>query len=131
MSSSEFNKKITISVKIKNAGSVAGREVLQVYLSVPEGKLNKPASVLIDFGKTKLLNPGESEMLSFDIEPRDLCSFDEKTSSWLAGNGEYDVKIGASSTDIRLTGTFSLSNDLVVETVSNVLAPKVDINRMR
>ncbi|MFA9390589.1 MAG: glycoside hydrolase family 3 N-terminal domain-containing protein [Prolixibacteraceae bacterium] len=131
MSSSEFKKKITVSVEVKNTGLVAGREVVEVYLSAPEGKLNKPAVVLVDFGKTKLLNPGEVETLSFDIEPMDLCSFDEESSSWLAEDGEYVVKVAASASDIKLKDSFKLAKDLVVESVSNALAPTVQINKVK
>lgn len=131
LSSSKFKKKINVSLEINNTGKVAGREVVQVYLSAPTGKLNKPKDVLVDFGKTPLLNPNEMVSLSFDIEPRDLCSFDDETSSWLAEDGEYIVKIGASATDIKLKDQFTLSKDLVVETLSNALAPEVAIKKLK
>ena len=131
LSSSKFKKKITATIDITNNGSVAGREVVEVYLSAPEGKLEKPMEVLVNFGKTKLLNPGESQTLTFGIEARDLCSFDEATSSWLAEGGEYTLKIGASATDIKSSENFNLDKDLVVETVSNALAPTVEFNKLK
>ena len=104
--------------------------MVEVYLSAPDGKLNKPEEELVAFGKTKLLNPGESQTLSFELEPKDLCSFDEETSSWLAEDGEYTVKVGASATDIKTSASFSLDKDLVVETVSKALAPTIEIDKL-
>lgn len=131
LSSPSFKKKITATVDVSNSGSVAGREVVQVYLSAPEGKLSKPEDVLIAFGKTKLLQPGESETLTFEIEAMDLCSFDDETSSWLAEEGEYTLKIGASATNIKTSETFNLAKNMVVETVSKALAPVVEINTLK
>ena len=56
---------------------------------------------------TRLLQPGESETLTFTLTPRDLTSFDEASSSWKAEAGTYTVKVGASSADIRQTATFT------------------------
>ena len=131
LDNTEFNEKVSVSVSVKNTGDVAGREVVQVYLSAPGKSMNKPEMELVDFGKTKLLQPGESETLTFDIEAMDLCSFDEATSSWVAEAGEYTVKIGASADDIKKTTTFSVADEMVVETVSNALAPQVEINKLK
>jgi beta-glucosidase len=83
LSSSDFNGELTATVEVKNIGSVAGREVVQVYVSAPNGKLEKPEEALVAFGKTKLLQPGEAETLSFKIKTKDIASFDEATSSGL------------------------------------------------
>ncbi len=61
----------------------------------------KPALELRAFAKTRMLAPGESQTLSFTLGPRDLASFDEASSSWLAEAGSYTVKVGASSEDIE------------------------------
>ena len=67
----------------------------------------KPAIELRGFAKTKTLEPGESQTLTFTLTPRDLASFDEASSSWVAEAGTYTVKIGASSEDIRQSATFT------------------------
>lgn len=126
----QFNGKIGVSVTVKNSGAKAGREVVQVYLSAPGKSMNKPAEVLVDFGKTKLLTPGEDETLSFEIGAKDLCSFDEARSAWVAEAGNYEVKVASSANDSKGTGNFEVANELVVETVSNALAPQVGINKL-
>ena len=110
--------------------TVAGKEVVQVYLSAPAEKLDKPREELVAFAKTDLLVPGQSEMLSFDLSPRDLPSFDTASSSWVAEAGQYEIKIGASSRDIRQTASFSLGEEIVVRKVNKALAPQREIKRI-
>ncbi len=130
LSAKDFKNEITVSVDVKNTGNVAGKEVAQVYLSAPTQKMEKPVEVLVAFGKTKLLNPGEKQTLSFTLKSRDLASFDENTSSWVAEAGNYEVQIGNSSVNIEQKASFSLKKELVVEKVSNALAPQVAINKL-
>jgi beta-glucosidase len=118
LSAAEFGKGITATVTVKNTGKVAGREVVQLYLSAPGKSMPKPAIELRNFGKTKLLAPGESQTLTFSIAPRDLASFDQASMSWMAEAGTYTVKIGASSEDIRQTATFTKAKEEKVGTVS-------------
>jgi len=131
VSSTEFNDQLTVSVDVTNTGQVAGREVVQVYLSAPSQNLDKPEIELVAFGKTSLLDPGESQTMSFVIYPPDLASFDEASSSWVAEAGKYVIKIGASSKDIRQTAEFNLGDELVVKKVNKALVPEREINRMR
>jgi beta-glucosidase len=130
LSSSQFQGKLTASVVITNTGNSAGKEVVQLYISAPSGKLNKPNEELKAFAKTGLLSPGQSETLRFTIHPSDLASFDTKRSSWVADAGKYIIKAGASSVDIKQTGSFNLSHEIVVEKCHNVLAPQVTINEL-
>jgi len=131
LSSGKFRKNLTVSVDVKNTGDVAGREVVQLYLSAPAGNLDKPSEELKGFGKTRLLAPGEVQTLTFELTPGSLSSFDPASSSWIAASGDYTVMIGASSTDIRQTGTFSLARDITVKTVSRALIPSETINELK
>jgi len=130
LSTNEFTDNMTVSIDVKNSGNVAGREVVQVYASAPNGKLEKPEEELVAFGKTGLLEPGASETLTFTIDASLLASFDESSSSWIAEAGSYTLKVGASSTDIKEKNTFSIANDIKVGTVSNSLAPQKDIDTL-
>jgi hypothetical protein len=130
ISSINFENPITVAIDIKNTGEVGGKEVVQVYLSAPEKKLDNPALELIAFGKTALLGPGESQKMSFVIDKRSLASFDETSSSWIAESGKYVIKIGASSRDIRQSISFELGEDLLVQKVNKALAPGRFINRL-
>jgi beta-glucosidase len=118
LSSAELGRELTASVTVTNAGDATGREVVQLYLSAPGKVAPKPALELRAFAKTKALKPGESQTLSFTLTARDLASFDEASSSWLAEAGTYTVKVGASSEDIRQTATFGKAREEKVATVS-------------
>jgi len=130
LSTKDFKGEIAASVSVKNTGKVAGREVVQVYISSPSGKLKKPVETLAAFSKTKLLKPGESEMLTFKIETKDFASFDEASSSWIAEAGDYGVKIGSSSLSIKQTGTFKIAKELSAGKVSKSLVPTRLINKL-
>lgn len=121
--------KITVTVTVKNTGKVAGKEIAQVYVAAPEGTLEKPEKELKAFGKTQLLQPGQSETLKMTCCVRDLASFDEAGSQWLVDAGNYQFNIGANVEDIRCSA--SLSVDRYTEAVSNVLAPKAPLNLMK
>ena len=100
---------VTASVTVKNTGSVAGKEAVQLYMSAPEGGLVKPACELKAFAKTRELKPGESQTLTMTVEPYTLASFNEETSAWETAAGAYKVLFGASVADIRCTAAFKLA----------------------
>ncbi len=131
LSNSVFNGKISATVDVKNTGSVAGKDVVQLYISAPGKELKKPSEELKGFAKTNLLKPGETAKITFTINASDLSSFDTKSASWIAEAGTYTVKIGASSTDIKQTANFKLSKDIMVEKDENVLKPRVTIPDFR
>jgi len=126
----DFKGKLTVSVDVKNTGVVAGREVVQLYVGSPSGKLKKPAETLAAYGKTKLLKPGESQTVSFSIETKDFASFNEATSTWIAEAGDYSLKIGASSSDIKQTASFKIAKELEAGKVTKALAPSREINKL-
>lgn len=131
LSSSKFRNRMTVSVDIKNTGKTAGKEVVQLYISAPAKKLDKPALELKGFAKTRLLQPGESQTLSFELDKRSLASFDPDASAWIADAGSYAVKIGASIKDIRQKGSFDLARDLTVKKESRSLVPETDIDEIK
>jgi len=131
LSSSRFSKTISATVEIKNTGKTEGREIVQLYLTAPSVKLDKPAMELKGFAKTGLLKPGESQKLTFTLSGTDLASFDTGTSAWMAEKGNYSVKIGASSKDIRQTAVFSLGSDLKIRKVSSALQPQIAISELK
>ncbi len=114
VNSDPYSGQILVTLDIKNEGDAAGREVVQLYLSAPAGKLDKPERELKGFAKTKLLQPGESQAVTFELTPRSLASFDPETSAWIAEAGLYTVRLGASSEDMRQTVSYSLDKELRV-----------------
>jgi beta-glucosidase len=120
----------TASVKVTNSGKMAGKEVAQLYVSAPAKTLDKPESELKGFAKTKLLKAGESQILTFKVSASDLASFDTNLSTWVTEAGIYEVKIAASSTDIRKKATFNQATELRFEKVSKSLVPQVPIKEI-
>ncbi|MBB3056700.1 glycoside hydrolase family 3 C-terminal domain-containing protein [Mucilaginibacter gotjawali] len=131
LSAPVFKGKLTASVTITNSGKVAGKEVGQLYLSAPAAKLDKPVIELKGFAKTRLLQPGESQTLSFTIDARALASYDTAQEAWVAEAGNYTASIGASSKDIKQTAAFKLAKEMVVEKDEQALAPQVAISELK
>ena len=119
---------VQVSITVKNTGSVAGKEVAQVYVSAPKGRLEKPAQELKAFAKTRELQPGESQTLTMTIPVRDLASFDEANSQWLTEAGTYTFRIGADSRDIQATAQLKVEE--YTEKTTNALAPAQKLNLM-
>jgi beta-glucosidase len=112
----------TATVTVKNTGKVAGKEVVELYVSAPAGGLDKPARELKAFGKTRELQPGESQTLTLQVSAYELASFNEASSAWEAAAGKYNVQFGASVDDIRCAAPFTLKKAQSWP-VHNVLAP--------
>ena len=119
---------VEVSITVSNTGSVAGKEVAQVYITAPKGRLEKPAQELKAFAKTRELKPGESQTLTMTIPVRDLASFDEAGSQWLTEAGTYTFRIGSSSRDIAATAQLQLKE--YTEKTTNALTPKQKLNLM-
>lgn len=131
LSSPVFAGKITATLTVTNTGKTAGKEVVQLYLGAPAQKMDKPTEELKGFVKTKLLKPGESQVISFTLNPSALASFDTNSSSWIVEPGTYTVKIGSSSRRFLQTASFKLAKDLVVEKDSHLVQPQVPIYEIK
>ncbi len=131
LSSKTFTNNITVTVDVKNTGKVAGKEVVQLYLSAPAKKIDKPTSELKAFAKTKLLQPGETQKVTLTIKAKDLASFDEAASAWVAEAGTYKVLVGTSSLNIKQSGSFTLAADRVVEKTHPAFALDVKFDDLK
>ena len=131
LSSKTFNGTITATVTVTNNGDVAGREVVELYVSAPQSGLPKPEEELKAFAKTKVLAPKESQTINLTLTAKDLASFDTAKLSWVAQAGTYEVKVGASATDIKETKKFDLPKTIVTEKVHDVLQPQVAITELK
>ena len=96
------------TVTVTNTGAVAGKEVVELYVSAPAGGLEKPACELKGFVKTRELKPGESQTVTIKVTNYELASFNEAASAWEAAAGTYKVAFGSSVADIRANATYQL-----------------------
>jgi beta-glucosidase len=122
LSSKTFDKKMTVTVTIKNTGKTAGKEVAELYLSAPAKKTDKPAAELKAFAKTKELQPGESQTLTLTLNAKDLASFVASQNAWIAESGTYKVALGSSSLNIKKTTTFNLKKEKIAEKTNSAFA---------
>lgn len=131
----EDEGKVNLFVKVTNIGKLAGKEVVQVYVEAPSGKISKPARVLCAYAKTEELKPGESGTLSLEIDKSKMASFDDfgkiEKSAWVLEKGEYKFYVGTSVRDaFELDFTVTYDKDEVVEKLASRVAPSELQRRM-
>ena len=114
---------VVLRVKVENTGNHAGRQVVQVYCSQPAGSFEKPYQVLVGFGKTGKLKPGENEDVTIKIPIMSLCSFDEETTAWVMEKGDFLLRIGENSRDAKLSGKIVLDKLTTIKRVAKVMEP--------
>ena len=105
---------ISCAVSVRNVGSYAGKEVVQLYLSKPQGRLGAPALELAAYKKTKLLAPHEEEQLNVCFDLRDMASYDAGQSAWVLEAGDYTVSAGNASHTAKPVCVLRLQEDAVV-----------------
>lgn len=119
---------IRVSVAVRNSGEYAGRETVQVYVSQPQGKLDKPYQVLSGFAKTKTLLPGQEETLSVVFPIRSLASYDEERAAWVLEAGTYYVRVGVHSRSTHIAAALELDETIVTEQLQNKLRSDCELN---
>ncbi len=122
-------------VTVTNTGKCAGKQVVQVYCKPPQGKLGKPKSVLVGFGKTNTLKPGESQKLSIDFTQMDFASYDDlgkiQASAWVLEAGQYTFFAGENVREIEpLPLTWTVEKDRVLCQLSPQCVPSQLPERM-
>ena len=133
---------VEVSATVTNTGSVyAGKEVVQVYVEAPQGRLGKPVKVLAAFAKTGLLGPGEAERLSISFPLSRAASYDDggatgRRSAWVLEEGTYRIHVGNSvrhTVQVPVDGKegLVLEHLIVVEQLEEALAPKEPFRRMK
>ena len=130
MNVSEAGGVYTVKVDVKNTGSRAGRNVVELFVAAPNSKkLNKPEKELRNYAKTKNLKPGETETITMQVKTEDLASFNEKASAWKTDAGDYTFMICSSANDIEAKATAKVKP--WTKKVHNVMQPNVKLNRLK
>ena len=104
---------VTCRTRVKNTGARPGRQVVQIYLSAPDGPIDRPPQELAAFVKTKLLQPGEAETVEAAFDLRDCAAYDMARSAWVLAAGDYAVRIGDSSDSTRPVAVLRLDGEIV------------------
>lgn len=121
-------ERVELRVKVTNTGSrYAGREVVQVYASAPEGAIEKPVQQLVAYAKTRTLAPGESQMLTIGFPFRQLASYDETRAAWVLEAGDYVIRVGEHSRLTQVAAVARLDAERVTEQLQNVLPLDCDM----
>ena len=119
---------VSVAVSVENTGNFLGKEVVQLYLTAPQGKLGKAKKVLCAFGKTKELKPKETQILKLSFDIRQFGSFDDLgkvcKSAFLLEAGEYTVSCGNNVRDSKACFAFTLDKDIIVSRLHSYMAPR-------
>lgn len=116
-------KEISVEVEVVNTGNASGREIVQLYVTAPEGKLSKPFQELKAFGKTKTLAPGESETMILRLPTEALASYDETRAAFIMEPGDYLFRIGTDSHHTRAAYVVRIEGEAVLRQVRNEIVP--------
>ena len=115
---------VQLRIAVKNTGSVAGKEVVQAYISAPNGKLIKEYQRLVAFGKTKILSHGETEEMTLSFPFSDCKSYDTENAQWLLEAGEYVIRIGNASDHTIPAAVVVLGETVILSQNKNVCSPQ-------
>lgn len=126
---------IRCMVSVTNTGAMAGKEVVQAYYGAPQGRLGKAARVLCAFAKTRLLQPGETQLMTLCWKIADMASYDDCgkvcKSAYVLEQGEYRFYIGTSVRDAVENATvYTAAKDIVTQQLTSRLAPTSLTKRM-
>lgn len=111
---------ITVTVKVNNTGAAAGKEIVQVYYSAPEGKLDKPYQELAGYVKTGELQPEEEQEVTVTFAVTSMASYDTARAAWVMEAGTYYVRVGNCSRNTHICGGIRLETEAVTEKAKNI-----------
>lgn len=124
-------KEISVEAEVINTGNASGREIVQLYVTAPEGRLTKPFQELKAFGKTKTLKPGESETLILRLPTESLASYDETRAAFIMESGDYLLRIGTDSRHTRAAYVVRVEGEAVLRQVRNEIVPDHEMKLLK
>lgn len=122
------NENVTVTVKVTNTGDFSGKEVIQLYLSKPQGQLGNPAKKLVAFKKTRELLPGETQIVKLSCDITSFAAYDDlgkiQKSAYILEKGTYHFFVGTSVRDVnKLKFNYVLNDNKIVKQLSAKLVP--------
>lgn len=113
-------EKVTVTTAVTNVGNYCGKQVAQVYVTVPQSKAGAEYQRLVAFAKTKMLKQYATDKLKMSFNLRDLAIYDEARASWVLQQGDYVVRVGDSSRNTSVIGVLEVTKETVCEVCTNV-----------
>ena len=123
-------REIAADVVVTNTGACAGKEVVQIYISAPQGELTREKQRLMAFAKTKTLAPGESETLTLRFDMGEAASYDERRAAWVLEQEAYRLRLGSSSRDTAVAAVLELPGEVITRQCRSCCAPDHEIDRL-
>lgn len=122
---------ISVAVNVKNTGEkYSGKEVVQAYVSLPVGRLEKEYRRLAGFAKTKNLKPGDRETLNIQFSINSLESYDEENSQWMLERGSYGIWVGNSLESSELVAAIDIEEDIILKKVESKCTLKEELHQL-
>jgi beta-glucosidase len=124
-------QRVSVTVEVTNTGKTwPGREVVQVYYSAPDGKLEKPYQELAGFAKTKLLAPGESESLTISFATSSMASYSEADAAWILEAGTYYIRVGNHSRHTKVEAAIHLPETVTIARLKNLFRDEHELKEI-
>lgn len=131
LSGEEGDPQLTVTAEVKNSGQqYAGKEVVQVYVSCPQGRLAKEFRRLAGFVKTKELAPGEAQVITLSFSIASLSSYEEEQAAWILESGCYGIWLGNALCNVRLIGTAVLAEEVMLRSCGAICAKQTQIEEI-
>ena len=115
---------IRVTAKVRNTGKVSGREVVQVYVSAPAGRLTKPYQELKGYVKTGMIAPCDAAEVTICFATENLSSYDAEKAAWIMEPGDYLIRVGSHSRCTKVAAVLRLDGEAITRQVSNQLVPE-------
>ena len=124
-------KQVQVEVEVTNIGDkYPGKEVVQVYYSAPDGIMEKPTQELAGFAKTKLLAPGEKDIVTITFATTDMASFDAYDAAWVMEEGEYTIRVGNSSRNTEAVAVIDLDEQVTTLQLKRLMRDTIAVREL-
>lgn len=124
-------KQVQVEVGVTNIGDkYPGKEVVQVYYSAPDGIMEKPTQELAGFAKTKLLAPGEKDVVTITFATTDMASFDAYDAAWVMEEGEYTIRVGNSSRNTEAVAVIDLDEQVTTLQLKRLMRDTIAVREL-
>ena len=124
-------KQVQVEVEVTNIGDkYPGKEVVQVYYSAPDGIMEKPTQELAGFAKTRLLAPGEKDVVTITFATTDMASFDAYDAAWVMEEGEYTIRVGNSSRNTEAVAVIDLDEQVTTLQLKRLMRDTIAVREL-